>query len=103
MCLSWKSEAGNIFTNILTFAIRPQVKPLSLYRYITYIPSGPVLNLHFMFKEKIYPYMLVGIQLSSLTYLLVSGPIFAHSWDGLLLETAGVFFYIKKKVKNCQC
>ncbi len=35
--------------------------------------------------------MLVGIQLSSLTYLLVSGPIFAHSWDGLLLETAGVF------------
>jgi len=44
-----------------------------------------------MFKDKIYPYILVSIQLSSLVFLLISGPRFARTWDGLLLEAAGVF------------
>jgi protein-S-isoprenylcysteine O-methyltransferase Ste14 len=43
-----------------------------------------------MFKEKIYPYILVSIQLSSLVFILLSGPRFAKNWDGLLVEAAGV-------------
>jgi protein-S-isoprenylcysteine O-methyltransferase Ste14 len=43
------------------------------------------------FKEKIYPSILVFIQLSSLVYILVSGPVFADTTSGFLVEMAGVF------------
>ncbi len=44
-----------------------------------------------MLKKKVYPYVLVSFQLSSLVFLLLSGPRLAKSWDGLLVEAAGVF------------
>ncbi len=44
-----------------------------------------------MFKEKIYPYLLATIQLGSLAFLILSAPVIAKSWDGILLESAGVF------------
>ena len=43
------------------------------------------------FTEKIYPTLLVVIQLGSLVFLLVSGPIIADSIAGFLLEMMGVF------------
>jgi len=43
------------------------------------------------FKEKIYPSILVFIQLSSLVFILVSGPVFADTTNGFLVEMAGVF------------
>jgi len=44
-----------------------------------------------MFKQKIYPYLLASIQLGSLAFLILSAPVIAKSWDGILLESAGVF------------
>jgi len=43
------------------------------------------------FTEKIYPTILVAVQLGSLVFLLVSGPVLAYSAAGILLEMAGVF------------
>ena len=43
------------------------------------------------FKEKIYPSLLAFIQLGSLVYLLVSGPVIANSFAGILIEASGVF------------
>jgi protein-S-isoprenylcysteine O-methyltransferase Ste14 len=43
------------------------------------------------FKEKIYPYILATIQLSSLVYLLVSAPAIALDYGGILVESAGLF------------
>ncbi len=45
-----------------------------------------------MMRKKIYPYMLVTLQLGSLFYLLISGPIVASEWVGLLIEIFGIFF-----------
>ncbi|GMT46349.1 MAG: isoprenylcysteine carboxyl methyltransferase [bacterium] len=44
-----------------------------------------------MFKEKIYPYLLTTAQLGSLAFLGLSAPVIAKSWDGILLEVAGIF------------
>jgi len=44
-----------------------------------------------MFKQKLYPFLLAVIQLSSLAFLALSAPIIAKSWDGILLESAGIF------------
>lgn len=44
-----------------------------------------------MFKQKIYPYILSSIQLGSLAFLILSTPVIAKSWDGILLESAGIF------------
>ncbi len=44
------------------------------------------------FTEKIYPTLLVVIQLGSLVFLLVSGPVISDSIAGFLLEMTGVFF-----------
>lgn len=43
------------------------------------------------FKEKIYPYLLTTIQLSSLVYLLISAPAIARDYGGILIESAGIF------------
>ncbi len=43
------------------------------------------------FKEKIYPSLLVFIQLGSLVFLLVSGPVIADSVSCFLVEMTGVF------------
>ena len=43
------------------------------------------------FKEKIYPSILVFIQLSSLVFIFVSGPVFANTTSGILVEAAGIF------------
>jgi len=51
----------------------------------------PQLVFFMNFKEKIYPSILVFIQLSSLVYILVSGPVFADTTSGFLVEMAGVF------------
>ncbi|PLX07296.1 MAG: hypothetical protein C0598_13265 [Marinilabiliales bacterium] len=42
-------------------------------------------------KKNIYPTILTTIQLLSLFYLLVSGPIIADSINGFLIEIAGIF------------
>ena len=44
-----------------------------------------------MFQEKIYPYLLVIIQLSSLVYLLSSAPFLTTGYAGILIESVGVF------------
>jgi len=44
-----------------------------------------------MFYERIYPYLLVFIQLTSLVYLLSSAPFIAYDYSGILIEVAGVF------------
>lgn len=44
-----------------------------------------------MFHDKIYPYILVAIQLSCIVYLLVSGPILASGYAGIFIESLGVF------------
>ncbi len=44
-----------------------------------------------MFKEKLYPGILVGIQMSSLIFLLLSAPVISKNIEGILLESAGVF------------
>jgi len=43
------------------------------------------------FKEKIYPYILAAIQLSSLVFILVSAPGIAMDYGGMLVECAGLF------------
>ncbi|NOX85059.1 MAG: isoprenylcysteine carboxylmethyltransferase family protein [Chlorobi bacterium] len=47
-----------------------------------------------MFKEKIYPYLLVFLQLASLIYLLSSAPAIANDYSGILIEAAGIFLGI---------
>jgi protein-S-isoprenylcysteine O-methyltransferase Ste14 len=44
-----------------------------------------------MFKEKIYPYLLVVSQMSCLIFLLASGPLLATGYAGILIESTGVF------------
>lgn len=43
------------------------------------------------FKEKIYPIILVILQLGSLIFLLTSGPVLSESISGILIEMAGIF------------
>lgn len=43
------------------------------------------------FKEKLYPYILAAVQLSSLIYILVSAPGIAAGYGGMLVESAGLF------------
>ena len=45
----------------------------------------------FMFYDKIYPYILVFIQLSCLVYILVSGPLVASGYAGIFIECLGIF------------
>ena len=42
--------------------------------------------------KRIFPYILVFTQLSSLIYLLLSGHIVASSPHGMLVEASGIFF-----------
>jgi protein-S-isoprenylcysteine O-methyltransferase Ste14 len=42
-------------------------------------------------KKHIFPTILTTIQLSSLVYILVSGPVIADSISGFLIEAAGIF------------
>jgi protein-S-isoprenylcysteine O-methyltransferase Ste14 len=44
-----------------------------------------------MFREKIYPYLLVFLQLGSLVYILSSEPALARGYAGILVESAGIF------------
>ncbi|MBN2614910.1 MAG: isoprenylcysteine carboxylmethyltransferase family protein [Bacteroidales bacterium] len=43
-----------------------------------------------MFREKIYPYVLVFFQLGSLAVIFLTGPWLAGTWDGIVVEMAGV-------------
>ncbi len=43
-----------------------------------------------MVRNKFYPYLLAGIQLTSLAYLALSAPVVARHWEGLLPEAAGI-------------
>jgi len=43
-----------------------------------------------MIKEKLFPYLLVSLQFGSLLYLFATGPWIAKTWDGILLESAGI-------------
>lgn len=47
-----------------------------------------------MFKEKIYPNLLVTIQLGSLAYLALSGKLLAGTALGILVEAGGVILGI---------
>jgi len=47
-----------------------------------------------MFKEKIYPYLLVSLQIGSLLFIVLSGSWLATHWYGLLLEAVGVILGI---------
>lgn len=44
-----------------------------------------------MFREKIYPYILVFFQLGSLIYILVSAPALSKTYAGILVESTGIF------------
>ncbi len=44
-----------------------------------------------MFQERIYPYLLVFFQLSSLVYLLSSAPFLTTGYAGILIESVGAF------------
>jgi protein-S-isoprenylcysteine O-methyltransferase Ste14 len=48
----------------------------------------------FMIKERLYPYILVFIQLSCLVFIAVSGPVFAKGMNGIFIESAGVFLAV---------
>ena len=45
-------------------------------------------------KHKFYnlwlPYLFVTVQLSSLGYIAISGPLFSRTWYGLIIEIAGI-------------
>lgn len=43
-----------------------------------------------MFRDKIYPYVLVFFQLGSLVLIFLTGPWLANTWDGIVVEAAGV-------------
>ncbi|MDP2721978.1 MAG: isoprenylcysteine carboxylmethyltransferase family protein [Bacteroidales bacterium] len=45
--------------------------------------------------KKLFPYLLVFIQLSSLLFLLVSAPALALTPQGLLVEVAGIFLGLR--------
>ncbi len=47
-----------------------------------------------MSASKYYPYFLVTLQMGSLMYYAVSGPIIADSIPGILIECAGIFLAI---------
>lgn len=47
-----------------------------------------------MFREKIYPYLLVFSQLASLVYILTSEPALATGYAGILIESTGIFLGI---------
>ena len=47
-----------------------------------------------MFKEKIYPYILVFLQFACLIYEFTSAPVFARGYAGILVEFAGIFLGI---------
>lgn len=47
-----------------------------------------------MTSSKFYPYFLVTVQLSSLLYIAVSGPVLSNNPAGLLVESAGIFLAI---------
>ena len=47
-----------------------------------------------MLKEKIYPYLLVFLQLSSLVFIISSAPVLASGYGGILIESAGFFLGI---------
>ncbi len=47
-----------------------------------------------MFYDKIYPYILVAIQISCLVYILVSGPLLASGYAGIFIESMGFFLGI---------
>ncbi len=42
-------------------------------------------------KKNIYPSILTSLQLISLVYILISGPVIADSINGFLVEIAGIF------------
>lgn len=44
-----------------------------------------------MFYNKIYPYLLVTIQLCCLAYVLMTGPKIASGYAGIFIESLGVF------------
>jgi protein-S-isoprenylcysteine O-methyltransferase Ste14 len=44
-----------------------------------------------MFYDKVYPYILVVIQLSCLVFVLVTAPLLAKDYAGILTESLGLF------------
>lgn len=44
-----------------------------------------------MFYDKIYPYLLVVVQLFCLVYILASGPLVANGYAGIFIECLGIF------------
>jgi len=44
-----------------------------------------------MFYNKIYPYILVVVQLFCLVFVLTSAPVLAKGYSGILIESLGVF------------
>lgn len=69
------------------FAIPVAGRELTLYLHIKSL--WPVFFMNF--KEKIYPTILVILQLGSLIFLLTTGPVFSDSVSGILVEMAGIF------------
>lgn len=53
-----------------------------------------------LFKENIYPYLLVVLQLGSLVFLLTSAPVIPESMSAMLLESAGFFLGILAIFQN---
>lgn len=64
---------------------------LNLFLYLQIQIRRPVFfNTLFMFRDKIYPYLLVFFQLGSLVVIFLTGPWLAKSWDGIVVEMVGV-------------
>ncbi len=51
----------------------------------------PATGFFMLEKKHIYPTILTAIQLGSLVYILVTGPVIADSVSGFLMEAAGIF------------
>jgi len=47
-----------------------------------------------MFYDKIYPYILVAVQLSCLVFILDSAPLIAEGYAGIFVESLGIFLGI---------
>jgi len=69
------------------FAYRLRFENSSLLALINF----PVAGFFMISKKNIYPTILTSIQLLSLVYIFITGPVIAENINGFLVEIAGIF------------
>lgn len=77
----------NIKFKINKFAYRLRFENSSLLALINF----PVAGFFMISRKNIYPTILTSIQLLSLIYIFISGPVIAENINGFLVEMAGIF------------